>query len=113
MKRKLKKLVLKWIVFGFTFILFYGCQKDLYENQHHSNSTKILKVRCLKGSEKLMFENLLKEKLRGVRLDETARLTSNYGSIDYSKIIEVVDTLGLKNYTFATSTDALINFKFR
>ena len=84
---------------------FWQCQKedDLQEGRHFGPNLKRSKVNVLTGQKALEIKSLLDfEYNRGRKVAKNpshALREYNY-TIDYSKIIEVIDTLGNTNYTF-------------
>jgi hypothetical protein len=80
--------------------LFYSCEAEreyLHGKQQTNRSS-----RMVSGKEAKSIELLLKSKLNGVaNTRPTNELSRNIGiEIDYTKILEVIDSVGIKNYTF-------------
>jgi hypothetical protein len=71
-------------------------QEDALEHQHNEKNSR---VRFLYGKEALEKAKLLRNQLT-LSQEDMAYRTTNNGTIDYSKIIEIIDTSGVANYTF-------------
>lgn len=101
----MKKDFLKLFVFAFTF-LFLSCQTEeiLVEKKHFGKKKKI-ETKLLNGNEALRVKNLLNTKLSsGSKLKILATssngMRTSEGTIDFNSILQVIDSLGIKNYTF-------------
>jgi uncharacterized membrane protein YgcG len=88
-----------------TFLLVSCETEEVYlkENQHQVDNNR---VKLLKGDEAKKILYQLNSKLSGLggsTLNDNIRLRTNGQSIDFNSILQVIDTLGIKNYTFRIS----------
>ena len=96
MKKKLN------VVFLFmTICLILSCSEDFYEENTQLHSSTGSLVRHLTGNDADRIIKILKTNLILLNPDSNSRTSASYGTVEYSKIIEVIDTLGVENYTFS------------
>ncbi|MBC8883747.1 hypothetical protein H9X57_11390 [Flavobacterium piscinae] len=120
MKIKVKPLI-KLVVFC-SFLAYFGCSTDfeVVDNStgtHFGVKNKGPKVKTFKGADAMQMKNKL-EKMMGKSSSFnifrnsglTARGSENL-EIDFSEIMEVIDTLGNKNYTFKIINHPDDNYK--
>ncbi|WP_284650840.1 M23 family metallopeptidase [Flavobacterium terrisoli] len=91
--------------FLFFSVFLTGCQtEDLYLKNEEAGIKSDVRIKHLKGLEAKKAGNLLKsvlEKSGGLHLGSgSASMRTDEESIDYNNILLVLDTLGIKNYTF-------------
>lgn len=105
-----RKLLIKLLLF-FTLLAYFGCSTDfeVIDNSvgtHFGLKNKGPKVKIFKGAEATQMKNKLEQmmgKLSSFNIFRNSRLTARGSEnleIDFSEIMEVIDTLGIKNYTF-------------
>jgi hypothetical protein len=101
-----KRINFKLFVFFFLqLILFISCQSEEILVEHNHLNYKGYKTEYLKGAdaqnaiEKLKNKLNSKSKLIVISTDSNSMRT-NGGIIDFNNILMVMDTLGIKNYTF-------------
>ncbi len=99
----MKKIVPKLFLTLFLVSLFARCDTEenyLKENHHQVNN----KIKLLKGQDARNIINQLNSKLQNAGLrpiyDENIQMRTIGQSIDFNSILQVIDTLGIKNYTF-------------
>lgn len=98
----MKKIVPKLFLTLFLVSLFAGCDTEenyLKENHQQVNN----KIKLLKGQDARNIINQLNSKLQNAGLrpiyDENIQMRTIGQSIDFNSILQVIDTLGIKNYT--------------
>ena len=85
---------------------FWQCQKedDLQDGKHFGKNLKTTQTKYLEGEEALKIKNLLNSELeksnQRIYSKNNSSMRTDYGTIDFSTIMEVIDTIGIKNYTF-------------
>lgn len=101
----MKKSLLKSFLILFSF-LFLSCQTEeiLVEKKYFGKKSKI-ETRYLKGNEALRVKNLLNTKLSSesklkIFAANSNSMRTSEGIIDFNTILQVIDSLGIKNYTF-------------
>ena len=100
MKTKIKLLV---YLFAVTiFYTFTSCEKELFENQIVQESKNQNKINYITGAEASKVIENLTNNIQNYNSSNRGG-TINYGTIDYSHVMKVVDTIGNKNYTFKVS----------
>lgn len=101
--RKTKQKIL--LLFFFNIILLTSCsiEEDYVEKNNFKNNK--ISFRYLKGNEAMQKINLLENRLTSSskfrlnnRQSQFSRLTNE--TIDYSKVLEVIDTSGVINYSY-------------
>ena len=95
-----KTKILIFLCFPFIFFINCSIEEDYIEKESYTN--KKISFRYLKGKEAVEKGNLLGDKLNtssSFRLhNKTITLSgTNDGIIDYSKVLEVIDTSGIVN----------------
>jgi len=103
MKHKCKALGIFALVCFLTYL--YGCQKEddfLTNAVHFGPKFNHSKARLIKGNEAIELKTMLYIELSKnvIRGKNSILLREDNSSIDFSEIIEVIDTLGVVNYTF-------------
>ncbi|MFN3942757.1 MAG: hypothetical protein ACK4K1_08990 [Flavobacterium sp.] len=101
MKKKVLILTLLLIATG----LFWHCSEEIHDNAvTFGVKHKKPQIKYLKGAEAKLVMNQLEKKVSKSKLRILGKAgtyaRSNEGTIDYSEIMQVVDTLGNTNYTF-------------
>jgi len=101
-----------FIVFS---ILLTSCQtEDLYVKNDGNGTKSGVNIKHLKGFEAKKAENLLKSVLGkpgGLHLGSNETMREGETTIDYNNILLVLDTLGIKNYTFKVVNHPNDNYK--
>lgn len=102
-----------YLFFISTFLT--SCQsEDMYIKNEGTGSKSDVKIKNLKGLEAKKAENLLKsvlEKSGGLTLGSNGSMRTDEETIDYNNILFVLDTLGIKNYTFKILNHPDDNYK--
>ena len=106
----MKKKLTRHCLFGtiLVFLVLWGCKQDDFYNERNNNrvNSKGLKIRTLRGidaqraAEKLKNEVLNMGRISIQSENGIAFKTADTGTIKYDEILEVIDSLGNKNYTF-------------
>lgn len=99
----MKKIVPKLFLTLFLVSLLARCDTEenyLKENHNQVNN----RTKLLKGQDARNIINQLNSKLRSAGLrpiyDENIQMRTSGQTIDFNSILQVIDTLGIKNYTF-------------
>ncbi|MFN3942729.1 MAG: hypothetical protein ACK4K1_08840 [Flavobacterium sp.] len=100
---KKKNLILTLLLFATG--LFWHCSEEIHDNAvTFGVKHKKPQIKYLKGAEAKLIMNQLEKKVSKSKLRILGKAgtyaRSNEGTIDYSEIMQVVDTLGNTNYTF-------------
>lgn len=89
-----------------TFLSLVSCQtEELYVEKNHFGKKNGINSSYLKGSDASRVVEMLTNKLnQGSKIkilsSNSAFMRTNEGVIDFENILQVIDTLGIKNYTF-------------
>lgn len=85
----------------------YSCRQELetVAHEHYNTENSQFKTRQIFGDEALQLFNAISPKLAALQkvkfLSKSGTSASyNIGTVDYSKAVEVIDSLGITNYTF-------------
>nr|MBP6557636.1 hypothetical protein [Flavobacterium sp.] len=92
-----------WVTLSFSFCTLLSCQtEELYVKEKNLGEKSGIKTEYLKGLEARKAANLLRTKFNG--FGGTGQnhnlMREELTEIDYSNILMVMDTLGIKNYVF-------------
>ncbi|MBS4039785.1 MAG: hypothetical protein KGZ81_04225 [Flavobacteriales bacterium] len=101
----MKKKVLILTLLLFATGLFWHCSEEIHDNAvTFGVKHKKPQIKYLKGAEAKLVMNQLEKKVSKSKLRILGKAgtyaRSNEGTIDYSEIMQVIDTLGNTNYTF-------------
>jgi hypothetical protein len=99
------KILKCFIYICLAFGMFFGCEKDLYTEAQNAHYKKQIRTKYLSEKEKNSLISIMNKKIQSkekfnILSKGRSSMRTSEGTIDYSKILEVIDTLGVKNYTF-------------
>lgn len=109
MQQKIKILLLLFAVI--TSFFFTSCETEELFIKKNSGEKSLRTIKHLKDDDARKVVDFLKKKLPMLRNNNLAMRTEEPLVIDFSKIIEVIDTLGVKNYTFKVVNHPEDNYK--
>lgn len=92
-----------WGILSLMLCSLQGCQtEELYVKEKGLGRKSGITTEYLKGAEAKRIANVLKTKFQnlGENSQQQSLLRTDYETIDYSRILLVVDSLGVRNYIF-------------
>lgn len=103
-----------WGILSLMLCSLQGCQtEELYVKEKGLGRKSGITTEYLKGAEAKRIANVLKTKFQnlGENSQQQSLLRTDYETIDYSRILLVVDSLGVRNYIFRVTDHPEDNYK--
>ncbi|WP_295335504.1 hypothetical protein [Flavobacterium sp.] len=103
-----------WGILSLMLCSLQGCQtEELYVKEKGLGQKSGITTEYLKGAEAKRIANVLKTKFQnlGANSQQQSLLRTDYETIDYSSILLVVDSLGVRNYIFRVTNHPEDDYK--